>query len=73
MQDIRERGNLPWQLRIMVLIKLGPDVCRGSIRERVLGQQIQHVPLSLKEPKDKMHKPRIVFIAPQSSKPHLPV
>lgn len=57
----------------MILIKLGSDVRRRSAGERILGQEIQNFLLSLQEPKDKVHKPRVVFIATKSSKPYLPI
>ena len=57
----------------MVLVKLGSNIGRSSLRKRVLSQQIQYVLLSLKKSVDKVHKPRIVLITAQGGKPYLPV
>ena len=49
------------------------DVLGGFVGEGVLLDELEDVPLVGEQAVDEVEQPRVVLVAPQSGKPHLPV
>src|ERR1051325_6756402 len=57
----------------VVQVQPGSHILRRTSRKWIESQQSKHARLPVQQPCQKMLKPRILLITPQSQKPHLPV